>query len=183
MAEYLTLFETMTEYEEYINGEVDLPNVTYIPNNKQVLYTPVFSCDCAIYLPCVNTKGFRTDYSTIRSEYGYFPELAEVGNAIFNMYLPENPTEEDRDRLEIYIHVNDSHPNGCLSVYNGGEAPEVSVTDLSNESLFKDYLKMVIESARVSGLDDIHIRVSGMTICSQSRGINLETGEMIDYDV
>ena len=40
MAEYLTLFETMTEYEEYINGEVDLPNVTYIPNDSQVLYTP-----------------------------------------------------------------------------------------------------------------------------------------------
>lgn len=176
MAEYLTLFETMTEYEEYINGKVDLPNITYIPNNRQVLYTPVFSCDCAVYLPCVNTKGFRTDYSTIHGEYGYFPELAEVGNAIVNMYLPENPTE-------IFIFVNDKHPNGCLEVYNGGEAAEVYVTDLSNESLFKDYLKMVIESARVSGLDYIRIKDSGMTICSQARGINLETGEMMDYDV
>lgn len=183
MAEYLTLFETMTEYEEYINGKVDLPNITYIPNNRQVLYTPVFSCDCAVYLPCVNTKGFRTDYSTIHGEYGYFPELAEVGNAIVNMYLPENPTEEDRDRLEIYIHVNDSYPNGVFEVYNGGEAPKVYVTDLSNESLFKDYLKMVIESARTTYRNNICIRVSSMTICSQARGINLETGEMMDYDV
>lgn len=181
MAEYLTLFETMAEYEEYINGEVDLPNVTYIPNDSQVLYTPVYNCDGAVYLPCVNTRGFRTDYSTIHSEYGYFPELAEVGNAIFNMYLPENPTEEDRDRLEILIHVNDSFPNGVLEVYNGGETPEVYVTDLSNEPLFRDYLKMVIESAYGKRADAISIEFPYMNICSNVRGIDLETGEMNEF--
>ena len=177
MAEYLTLFETMTEYEEYINGEVDLPNVTYILNDSQVLYTPVYNCDGAVYLPCVNTRGFRTDYSTIHSEYGYFPELAEVGNAIVNMYSPENPTE-------IFIHVNDDYPNGVLEVYNGGEAAEVYVTDLSNEPLFRDYLKMVIESAHTEYRDFICISVSRMhmTICNNGRGIYLETGEMMDYD-
>lgn len=181
MAKYLTLFETMTEYEEYINGEVDLPNVTYIPNDSQVLYTPVYNCDGAVYLPCVNTKGFRTDYSTIHSEYGYFPELAKVGNAIVNMYSPENPTEDDI--LEILIHVNDSFPNGVLEVYNGGEAPEVYVTDLSNEPLFRDYLKMVIESAEQNDNDgSIYINFVKMDICANNRGINLETGEMMDYE-
>ena len=97
------------------------------------------------------------------------------------MYLPENPTEEDRDRLEILIHVNDSFPNGVLEVYNGGEAPEVYVTDLSNEPLFRDYLKMVIESAHGKRADAISIEFPYMNICSNVRGIDLETGEMNEF--
>ena len=37
---YTKLFETQQEYNTYINGTPDLPNVSYIEENQSVGYTP-----------------------------------------------------------------------------------------------------------------------------------------------
>ena len=41
MGKYIKLFETQQEYNTYINGSPDLPNVSYIEENQGVGYTPV----------------------------------------------------------------------------------------------------------------------------------------------
>ena len=40
MGKYIKLFSTQQEYNTYINGTPDLPNVSYIKENQGVGYTP-----------------------------------------------------------------------------------------------------------------------------------------------
>lgn len=37
---YIKLFQTDSEYEEYLGGKVALPNVTHVVDAKSVSYTP-----------------------------------------------------------------------------------------------------------------------------------------------
>ena len=105
---YLKLFQTYSDYEEYINGEAVLPNVSYTEDTLKVYYNP--------YVPHDYTQDYFTMLVTVGGDVTW---TGTENNVLY--YSKDNGTTWSEPSVNITLSVNE----GDKVLWKGETSPIV----------------------------------------------------------